>query len=136
MSRRRGPRSLSRCWPDVRGSGHEDRPVQTQTGGRGKRMNHQARPTQAREIRAAIGRILLQDWDPIGVRDVPEAQDEYDSYVGGVYGLLVSGASPQAVAEHLCAVERERMALGQRQPADLLLVAEKLCRLDVRLAPE
>jgi hypothetical protein len=99
-------------------------------------MNHQTRPTQAREIQAAIGRILLHDWDPIGVRDVPEAQDEYDSYVGGVYGLLVSGAPPQAIAEHLCAVERESMALGQRQPADLLLVAEKLCRLDVRLAPE
>jgi hypothetical protein len=99
-------------------------------------MNHLAKPTEAREIQAAIGWILLHDWDPIGVRDVPEAQDEYDSYVGGVYRLLVSGASPQAVAEHLCAVERQGMALGQRRPADLLPVAEKLCRLDVRLAPE
>jgi hypothetical protein len=72
----------------------------------------------------------------MGVRDVPEAQDEYDSYVGGVYRLLVSGSPPQAVAEHLCTVERERMALGQRQPADLLPVAKKLCRLNVRLGPE
>jgi hypothetical protein len=99
-------------------------------------MSHQARPTRAREIQAAIGVILLRDWDPLGVRDVPKAQDEYDGYVAGVYRLLVSGAHPQAVAEHLCAVERERMALGQRQPADLLQVAKKLCRLDVSLEPE
>ena len=30
-------------------------------------------------------------WDPIGVKDEPNAQDEYDGYLGGVYELLVSG---------------------------------------------
>jgi hypothetical protein len=99
-------------------------------------MNHQAKLTRAREIQEAIGQILLQDWDPIGVRDVPEAQDEYDGYVGGVYRLLASGASPQAVAEHLCAVERDRMGLGRAQTVHRLSVAEKLCRLNVRLEPE
>jgi hypothetical protein len=29
-----------------------------------------------RQIRLEIGQILLKDWDPIGVADEPEAQDE------------------------------------------------------------
>jgi hypothetical protein len=33
-------------------------------------------------------------WDPIGVKDEPNAQDEYDGYLG-VYELLVSGASDE-----------------------------------------
>ena len=37
----------------------------------------------------AVGRILLKDWDPIGVNDVPEPQNEYDSYVPGLCGLLI-----------------------------------------------
>ena len=28
--------------------------------------------------------ILLEEWDPIGVREVPQAQDEYDAYVGSI----------------------------------------------------
>ncbi len=31
----------------------------------------------------------MDEWDPIGVRGVPEAQDEYDAYVYGVYKYLV-----------------------------------------------
>jgi hypothetical protein len=99
-------------------------------------MNRHARLIRAREIQAAIGDILLQHWDPIGVRDVPEAQDEYDSYVGGVYRLLATGASAEVVAQHLCDVERDRIGFDQAQPADLLSVAERLCRLNVRLEPE
>jgi hypothetical protein len=50
--------------------------------------------------------------------------------------LLASGASPQAVAEHLCAVERDQMGLDPARPVDLVSVAEKLCRLNVTLEPE
>jgi HD-like signal output (HDOD) protein len=99
-------------------------------------MNRQAKLTRALEIQAAIGQILLQHWDPIGVRDVPEAQHEYDGYVGGVYQLLAAGASAEVVAEHLCAMQRHMMGFDQAQPADLLSVAEKLCHLSVRLEPE
>ncbi len=43
-------------------------------------------PTEAkgRAIQESIRQVLLREWDPIGVRDVAEAQDEYDGYVGGV----------------------------------------------------
>ena len=43
---------------------------------------------ESRRIRTEIRRVLMTVWDPIGVRDEPNAQDEYDSYLGGVFGLL------------------------------------------------
>ena len=99
-------------------------------------MKHDAKVARAREIQQAIGQILLQEWNRIGVRDVPEARDEYESYIGGVYRLLAAEASPQAVAEHLCAVERDMMGFDQSQPGDLLPVAQKLCLLNVKLGSE
>ena len=90
------------------------------------------REERAHEIQSQIREILLRDWDPIGVRDEARAQDEYDSYIGGVYRLLASGASPHTVAEHLAHVEAEQMGLGLA--ADKLMgVATKLCALDVKL---
>ena len=87
---------------------------------------------RAREIQSQIREILLREWDPIGVRDEPRARDEYDAYIGGVYRLLASEASPRSVAEHLARVEAEQMGLGA--PADKLMdVATKLCALDVKL---
>jgi len=88
---------------------------------------------RAREIQEQIRLILLHEWDPIGVQDEPSAQDEYDSYVGGVYRLLTDGASPEMVAEHLARIEGERMGLpssvDRRVP-----VATKLCGLNVRIS--
>ena len=61
--------------------------------------------------------MLLDKWDPIGVRDVPEAQDEYDGYVGGVYRLLTTGVSVPELAEHLVRIERDSMGLSARRQA-------------------
>jgi len=99
-------------------------------------MDHQTKLTRAREIQKAIGQILRREWDPIGVRDEPQAQDEYDRYVGGVYRLLASGATPQAVAEHLADVESGLMGFDHPSGRDLVPVAEKLCSLDVRIEHE
>lgn len=90
---------------------------------------------RAHEIQAAIATVLAEDWDPIGVRDVPEAVGEYEMYVGGIYRLLASGTRPRQLAEYLAAVERVRMGLERVEAAALLPVAEKLWRLNVRLAP-
>ncbi len=87
----------------------------------------------AKEIQDGIQRILLNEWDPIEVRGIPEAKGEYDDYVGGVYRLLATGASPQKVAEHLAEVELTTMGLPRRAIESVLPVAEELCRLDVRL---
>jgi hypothetical protein len=90
------------------------------------------REQRASEIQHRIREILRRDWDPIGVADVPEAQDEYDGYVGGVYRLLAQGASPRAVAEHLARIEGDQMGLPSSFDARLD-VATKLCALSVKL---
>jgi hypothetical protein len=90
-----------------------------------------SRDDRARAINVDIGRVLLRDWDPIGVKDVPEAQDEYDSYIGGVYRLLANGASAVQIAEHLASIE-QAMSFST-QPAALMDVAHRLRQLDVRL---
>ena len=54
-------------------------------------------------------------WDPIGVRDEPNAQDEYDSYLGGVFDLLAGGASDDRISEHLWRIVTERMELPAKR---------------------
>ena len=90
------------------------------------------RESRAREIQAFIRDALMREWDPIGAKDVPEAQDEYDGYVGGVYCLLANGASVRDIAEHLARVERDSM--GFSTPADQLMnVAAELRQLDITI---
>jgi len=89
------------------------------------------RDKRAREIQNSIREVLIRDWDPIHVEDIP---DEYDAYVGGVYHLLARGASEFAIATYLASVERESMGCSTSAEA-LLPVARRLRQLDVRLTP-
>jgi N-acyl-D-aspartate/D-glutamate deacylase len=75
---------------------------------------------------ADIRKFLLHEWDPIGVLESPEAWDEYDSYIDGIYQLLASGADVRAVAEHLLRIENVQMDLWFRDIGALLPVAERL----------
>ena len=90
---------------------------------------------RSHEIESAIRAVLMSDWDPIGVKDVPEAQDEYDSYVGGVYRLLASRAEAEQIAAHLAQVETTMMGLPAT-PHQRIGVAQKLKALDVSLYQE
>lgn len=90
------------------------------------------REGRAREIQDAIRRVLLEEWDPIGVRDEIGCADEYYAYVGGVYRLLASGATARDVAEHLARIEEQQMGLGKSSVVALRPVASKLLVLDVR----
>ena len=67
------------------------------------------------EIESAIRRVLMEKWDPIGVSDEPQAADEYDSYIWGIYGLLKRGAEDKEIATHLLKIETERMGLTDTQ---------------------
>jgi hypothetical protein len=66
---------------------------------------------RSREIRSQIRRVLMKEWDPIGVKDTPEAADEYDMYIGGVYRLLKEGAPEDEIFTHLRGIETGRMEL-------------------------
>ena len=62
-------------------------------------------------LEARVQKILLQEWDPIGVRDIPEAQDEYDIYVSAICRMLREGKSNAELYSHLRWIEMERIGL-------------------------
>ena len=66
---------------------------------------------RAKRYHEAIRIVLLKEWDPIGVADIPEAQDEYDAYVPGVYKRLISRASEEEMFTYLWEIETEHMGL-------------------------
>ncbi len=59
----------------------------------------------------SIGKILLNDWDPIGVADCSQAKDEYDSYLPQVFRRILDDVSEEAITEYLLSVERDSMGL-------------------------
>lgn len=58
-----------------------------------------------------IQNILLKEWDPIGIQEIPEAQDEYDSYIGSIYNLINSRKSASEIFEYLWNIEIKYMGL-------------------------
>src|SRR5580704_9671418 len=56
---------------------------------------------ESREVRCAIRRVFLDVWDPIRISDEPNAQDEYDGYIGRVFELLTTGGRDEEIIEYL-----------------------------------
>jgi hypothetical protein len=74
-----------------------------------------------------LRRLLMDKWDPIGVKAWPEAADEYDGYRGGVMNLLREGATADRIARHLAGIEQTRMDYTTTAE-QLLPVAEQIVR--------
>jgi len=90
-------------------------------------VDSKARERASRYLHA-VAPILLREWDPLGVVDIPEADDEYNTYVNGVVSLLVRGEPKEKLVEYLWAVETENMGLdGDR--ARVEAVAARLLQL-------
>jgi hypothetical protein len=53
---------------------------------------------RTREARREL-RTILMAWDPIGVGNAPEAQDEYDSLIGPLMNLLHEGVDASAIQD-------------------------------------
>ena len=56
---------------------------------------------ESRDVRCAIRRVFLDVWDPIRISDEPNAQDEYDGYIGRVFELLTTGGRDEEIIEYL-----------------------------------
>lgn len=78
---------------------------------------------ESRAIRVEIRRVLLHVWDPIGVRDEPNAQDEYDCCLGSLFHLLTTGATDDQIAEYLRRQGTEHMGLQLQKEAMYQTVA-------------
>ena len=73
----------------------------------------------SRRIRVQIRRVLLEVWDPIGIKDEPNAQDEYDGYAGPIFDLLSGGATDEQLNDRLLYLVNDRMGLKATSDAML-----------------
>ena len=81
-------------------------------------------------LRQAIHSILITEWDPLGVRDNPLAQDEYDSYVSGIERLLRDANTDAArLCDHLRNPELVSMGLSNPDARRNRQVAARLLAL-------
>jgi len=88
---------------------------------------------KAIEIQNLIGRVLFEDWDPIGVNSNPNLSDEYDSYIAPVYRILSGNRSEEELIDYLFKTTNETIGLDCKDREMLRPVARKLLILDVKL---
>ena len=89
---------------------------------------------ESRRIQEDIRRVLMEIWDPIGVKDEPNAKNEYDSYVGKIYTLLANRTTDDQIVEHLLGIVCETMGLEAATRDDMsdTLRALRLIPLPIR----
>ena len=75
---------------------------------------------------AGLRTLLLEQWDPIGIGDVPECVDEYNDYIPRLAGILRRGGHTEDVARYLTEIETEWMEIDT-EPRELLGVASEIC---------
>ena len=89
---------------------------------------------ESRRIRVLIRHVLLEVWDPIGIKDEPNAQGEYDGYIGKIYELLVSHAADSLMIDYLHWAVHDHMGLDAATRSDMEDTVEALKRIP--LMPE
>lgn len=67
----------------------------------------------------AVDEVLHYVWDPIGVSHVPQARDEYHSYLPLVFQLLQGDSKADEIAKYLSNVAVDRMGLSANVEHDL-----------------
>jgi hypothetical protein len=86
-----------------------------------------------------VRRILLEDWDPIGVQDFRDkyrqaTTDEYDTYIGPVVDMLLAGKSKNQIVDFLYDVEIRNMGIRHSR-GSAEVTAEKLVQLRAMIIP-
>src|SRR6185312_5682204 len=70
---------------------------------------------RARRVMTDIRHVLVTVWDPIGLKDPINLEDEYDCCVGPLATLLLSNASDDQIAEYLWRQGTEHIGLDLRK---------------------
>lgn len=66
--------------------------------------------------------MLHYRWDPIGVAGIPQARDEYESYVPQVFQLLKGTVDGRDVADYLNWLGSEHIGMGPSPSRDAEVV--------------
>jgi hypothetical protein len=67
--------------------------------------------SQSRLLQTQIRGVLLNTWDPIGIKDEPNAQNEYDCCIDSIYDLLVRGVPDSDLLDYLHWAVNEHIGL-------------------------
>ncbi len=68
---------------------------------------------------------MWDDWDPIGVKGLDGAEDEYDDYIGGIFSMVVNdNATAIEVSEKLLEYTHVNMGLDMPTEESLAIVAK------------
>jgi orotate phosphoribosyltransferase len=81
-----------------------------------------------------VAQILHEDWDPIGINDVPNAFDEYHDYVLGAVALRARNATAAEIEAYLLDIERNTMGLSGRSNERRANTALKISNLPYNVA--
>jgi hypothetical protein len=87
--------------------------------------------SESGRVRDQIRHILLNVWDPIGVRDEPNAQDEYDGYVGKLYELLVTKTPDAELIDYLHWAAHDQMGFDAATKSDMVETVEALRKISL-----
>lgn len=69
-------------------------------------------PPDQLKLYKRIDEILWNDWDPIGVNDIEDARDEYQSYLPHIFRLALEGKDEHRISGSLLASVRDNMGLS------------------------
>ena len=70
-------------------------------------------PPEQRELYRRVDEVLHYLWDPIGVARVPQARDEYHTYLPQVFSLLQSRAPASDIVDFLVSTQLQTMDISQ-----------------------
>jgi hypothetical protein len=78
-------------------------------------MNRAIDKKELKRLEGEIRKILVHVWDPIGVKNEPNAQDEYDCCLWDVFRLRTTQGTDEEITEYLFRQGTEHMGLDFRR---------------------
>ena len=84
-------------------------------------------------LEAQIGQLLIDHWDPLGMRDRPEPRAGYPEYAHEVYSLLARGASDTQIGRRLHQAESDELHHPELNTRDLTPLLRELRVLEKRI---
>ena len=90
-------------------------------------------PQRREYIEQSIGRLLLEQWDPLGVHDEADRKHEYTPYAHELYTLLARGASDVQITRHLHRIELEELHRPELTTRDLTPLIRNLREMESSL---
>lgn len=73
--------------------------------------------------------VLINDWDPLEIRENSNLRDEYDAYIGRILSAISSNATVTEITEILARIEEDDMGLVPDRKS-LIDVSLKLLSLE------